>query len=100
MAEKYIPGYSPNATNFMANRTIDSHASFFKPYIQPGIKLLDCGCGPGTITLGFAQAIAPGTVTGTDMGSSQIHIAPSHSELDKAVEYYKLIQQKSRKRVD
>lgn len=75
MVEKYIPGYSSNATSFMANRSVDSHAAFFKPYLQPGMKLLDCGCGPGTITLGFAEIIAPGTVTGTDIGSSQISIA-------------------------
>jgi ubiquinone/menaquinone biosynthesis C-methylase UbiE len=75
MVEKYIPAYSSNATNFMANRSIDSHAAFFKPYLKPGIKLLDCGCGPGTITLGFAKVITPGTVTGIDIGSSQISIA-------------------------
>jgi ubiquinone/menaquinone biosynthesis C-methylase UbiE len=79
MTEKYIPGYSSNATNFMANRSVDSHAAFFKPYLQPGMKLLDCGCGPGTITLGFAKLIAPGTVTGTDIGSSQIGIAREHA---------------------
>lgn len=75
MVEQYTPGYSPNATNFMANRGVDSHAAFFKPYLQTGMNLLDCGCGPGTITLGFAALIAPGTVTGTDIGSSQISIA-------------------------
>jgi ubiquinone/menaquinone biosynthesis C-methylase UbiE len=75
MVEKYIPGYSPNATSFMAHRSLDSHAAFFKPYLQSGMQLLDCGCGPGTITLGFAKAIAPGTVTGIDVGSSQISIA-------------------------
>ncbi len=75
MVEQYTPGYSLNATNFMANRSVDSHAAFFKPYLRAGMKLLDCGCGPGTITLGFAALIAPGTVTGTDIGSSQISIA-------------------------
>lgn len=75
MVEKYIPGYSPNATNFMANRNIDSHAAFFEPYLRSPMKLLDCGCGPGTITLGFAKAIAPGAVTGVDVSSSQISLA-------------------------
>lgn len=50
MGEQYTPGYSTNAVNFMAHRTLDSHAAFFKPYLKPGIKLLDCGCGPSTIT--------------------------------------------------
>jgi SAM-dependent methyltransferase len=95
MVEKYIPGYSPNATSFMAHRSLDSHAAFFKPYLQSGMQLLDCGCGPGTITLGFAKAIAPGTVTGIDVGSSQISIAPSSPELDKAISYYKLLQQRN-----
>jgi ubiquinone/menaquinone biosynthesis C-methylase UbiE len=79
MTEKYIPGYSSNATDFMANRSVDSHAAFFKPYLKPGMKLLDCGCGPGTITLGLAELVAPERVTGTDIGSSQIAIARENS---------------------
>jgi len=79
MGEKYTPGYSTNAINFMTHRTLDSHAAFFKPYLKPGIKLLDCGCGPGTISLGLAQAIAPGTVIGIDREASQIVIAAENA---------------------
>ncbi|MCC5634333.1 methyltransferase domain-containing protein [Nostoc sp. CHAB 5844] len=43
------------------------------------MKLLDCGCGPGTISLGLAQAIAPGTVTGIDREASQISIAAENA---------------------
>ncbi|MBN3894228.1 MAG: methyltransferase domain-containing protein [Nostoc sp. NOS(2021)] len=75
MPEKYTPGYSSNATNFMANRSVDTHAAFFTPYLRPGMKLLDCGCGPGAIALGLAKAIAPGTLTGIDTEASQIQIA-------------------------
>ena len=59
----------------MAHRSLDSHAAFFKPYLQSEMQLLDCGCRPGTITLGFAKVIAPGRVIGIDVGSSQISIA-------------------------
>ncbi len=41
--------------------------------------MLDCGCGPGTISLGLAQAIAPGTVTGIDREASQISIAAENA---------------------
>ncbi|MDF5709516.1 MAG: hypothetical protein PUP90_18110 [Nostoc sp. S4] len=49
MQEKYTPGYSSNATNFIANRSLDTHGAFFKPYLRPGMKLLDCSCGSGAI---------------------------------------------------
>ncbi len=83
MVEKYTPGYSSNATNFMANRTVKSHASFFKPYLRSGMQLLDCGCGPGTITLGLANLVVPGTVTGVDAESSQLSIARENAATQK-----------------
>ncbi|MCL1475354.1 class I SAM-dependent methyltransferase [Argonema antarcticum] len=75
MRENYTPGYSTNATDFMAQRTVESHGAFFIPHLYPGMKLLDCGCGPGTISLGLARIIFPGTVTGIDREISQINIA-------------------------
>ncbi len=36
------------------------------------MRLLDVGCGPGTITLGLAQAVTPGEVVGVDIQASQI----------------------------
>ncbi|MEH2111754.1 MAG: methyltransferase domain-containing protein [Nostoc sp.] len=59
----------------MAKRSVDTHAAFFTPYLSPGMKLLDCGCGPGAIALGLARVIAPGTLTGIDREISQIRIA-------------------------
>lgn len=73
--ELYTPGYTENASDFMALRSVETHAQFFAPYLQPGMDLLDCGCGPGTITLGLAQRVAPGRVTGIDSGDSQIERA-------------------------
>jgi len=70
--ESYTPGYSGNASQFMAKRRAETHAAFFLPYLQPGFDLLDCGCGAGRITAGFAPAVAPGSVVGIDLGESQI----------------------------
>jgi ubiquinone/menaquinone biosynthesis C-methylase UbiE len=56
---------------FMAQRTAESHASFFLPYLKPGWSVLDAGCGPGTITLGLAQRVKPGHVVGIDAEDAQ-----------------------------
>ncbi len=31
------------------------------------MRVLDCGCGPGTITIGLAEAVEPGCVVGVDL---------------------------------
>ncbi len=64
----YTPGHSENATGFMARRTIESHGEFFLPYLSPGVSVLDCGCGPGSITLSIADRIGNGRVVGVDFG--------------------------------
>jgi SAM-dependent methyltransferase len=70
--ESYTPGHSRNASDFMARRTLDSHGSFFLPYLDEKTSVLDCGCGPGTITLGIARRVSPFEVVGVDIGQSQI----------------------------
>lgn len=74
-AERYTPGHSSSSVSFMAARGLETHGAFFLPYLEPGADVLDVGCGPGTITLGIAAAVAPGTVTGVDQGGEQLGIA-------------------------
>ncbi len=73
--ESYTPGYSRNAGTFMAQRTAQTHAAFVLPCLHAGMRVLDCGCGPGTITLGLARQVAPGEVIGIDGEASQITLA-------------------------
>lgn len=70
--EAYTPGHSQNATDFMSKRTVQSYGRFFLPYLTRGISVLDCGCGPGSITLSIAPLVAPGKVVGVDFAASQI----------------------------
>jgi SAM-dependent methyltransferase len=39
------------------------------------MRLLDAGCGPGSITLGLAAAVAPGLVSGVDVDASALDAA-------------------------
>jgi SAM-dependent methyltransferase len=39
------------------------------------MRLLDAGCGPGTITIDFAAVVAPTVVVGVDVEQSQIDLA-------------------------
>jgi ubiquinone/menaquinone biosynthesis C-methylase UbiE len=54
-------------TDWNAKRSIASSAGFFAPHLKAGMRLLDCGCGPGSITVDFAEAVAPGEVVGIDL---------------------------------
>ena len=73
--ENYTPGYSKAAAAFMARRRLDPNGTFFLSHLRPGISVLDCGCGPGTITRDIAQRIAPGRVVGLDFNADQIAVA-------------------------
>jgi ubiquinone/menaquinone biosynthesis C-methylase UbiE len=55
----------------MRRRTAATHAAFFAPLLATGIKILDCGCGPGSITLDLARTVRPGQVIGIDFASEQ-----------------------------
>jgi ubiquinone/menaquinone biosynthesis C-methylase UbiE len=71
----YAPGYSPATIIHYASRTAVQQATFFLPHLRPGMSLLDCSCGPGTITIGLAQAVAPGQVVGIDIEPNLIERA-------------------------
>ncbi|MCM3869185.1 MAG: methyltransferase domain-containing protein [Pyrinomonadaceae bacterium] len=77
--EQYTMGYGPAATAIMAVRTAQGHAAFFLPQLKPGMSVLDCGCGPGTITIGFAELVAPGQVVGTEIEDSHVALARANA---------------------
>jgi SAM-dependent methyltransferase len=42
-------------------------AAFLAPHLRSGMRLLDCGCGPGSITVDLARTVAPGEAIGIDL---------------------------------
>ena len=77
--EEYIHDYESAHKKIIEGRTATEHGAFFLPYLHSGMKLLDCGCGPGTITIGYAEVVAPSEVIGIDFEPSQIDIAHSNA---------------------
>jgi SAM-dependent methyltransferase len=65
--EAYTQRESPAFDAQLAARTVAREAAFFVPRLRPGMRLLDVGCGPGSITLGLAELVAPGEVVGIDL---------------------------------
>jgi ubiquinone/menaquinone biosynthesis C-methylase UbiE len=68
-------GYSAPPTQIFARRTATFHAAFLLPYLHSGMRLLDCGCGPGSITGDLAQIVAPGEVIGIDIDEPVLEMA-------------------------
>jgi len=67
--------FSPDFLDFFSDRHAATHAAFFIDHLKPGMTILDCGCGPGSITLDFAELVAPGKAIGVDIGPAQIEKA-------------------------
>ena len=75
--EVYQHGHHASVVTNHAKRTADKDAAFFLPVLRPGMRLLDVGCGPGSITAGLAKRVAPGETIGIDASQSVIDTARS-----------------------
>ena len=73
----YTMGFSDEFIETSRRYTADANAAYLLPILRPGLRVLDFGCGPGTISVGLAKAIAPGELHGVDMEESQIELARS-----------------------
>ena len=50
----------------LAYRNATNYAAFLSPHLKEGMRLLDCGCGVGSITVGLIDHVRPGLVVGAD----------------------------------
>jgi ubiquinone/menaquinone biosynthesis C-methylase UbiE len=68
--DTYTHGHHESVLRTHSWRTAENSAAYLIPELEPGLTLLDVGCGPGTITVDLARRLAPGKVTGVDAAAS------------------------------
>jgi ubiquinone/menaquinone biosynthesis C-methylase UbiE len=61
--------------SYVGVRRAHQWIGFLLPYLHPGMTVLDCGCGVGSITLDIAERVSPGQVVGIDIDQTQLAIA-------------------------
>ena len=71
----YTMGFNEEVLEAHRRYTAETSARHLLPYLRPGLRILDFGCGPGIISVGLAKAVAPGELHGVDMEQSQVDLA-------------------------
>jgi SAM-dependent methyltransferase len=66
MGDTYTHGHHQSVLRSHAWRSAGNSAAYLLGELRPGQRLLDVGCGPGTITLDLARRVSPGRVIGID----------------------------------
>jgi ubiquinone/menaquinone biosynthesis C-methylase UbiE len=75
--ERYTHGHHDAVLASHRTRTVANSAAYLVPLLEPGQRLLDVGCGPGTITADLAELVAPGEVVALERASEVLDEAAS-----------------------
>jgi ubiquinone/menaquinone biosynthesis C-methylase UbiE len=75
MPEVYTHGHHESVLRSHKWRTAENSAAYLLPHLVPGARVLDVGCGPGTITADLADLVPRGHVTGIDASAEIIEQA-------------------------
>ncbi|KAH8678511.1 ubiE/COQ5 methyltransferase [Xylariales sp. PMI_506] len=73
----YSHGHHSSVVSSHARRTAKDSLGFLLPYIKPTDRVLDVGCGPGSITIDIAEIACQGSVIGVDSVASVLDQARS-----------------------
>ena len=77
--EAYVHGHHDSVLRAHRWRTVENSAAYLLPHLSQAARVLDVGCGPGSITLGLAARTPGGQVVGVDLSDEVIGQARSEA---------------------
>ncbi len=72
MPDDYLHGHVEPVLRSHRWRTAENSAAHLLPRLRPGDRLLDVGCGPGTISVDLADRLPDGEVVGVDASADVV----------------------------
>lgn len=72
---EYIHNYDAAVVRTHGSRTVANSAAYLISSLNPNMSILDVGCGPGSITIDFAQRAPGGQHVGVDISSTILDAA-------------------------
>ena len=76
----YTLGHGKGTVGVHDGRTVANSARFLVHHLEPHMRILDIGCGPGSITVGLAELVPEGSVLGIDVSPTVLEQAKSTAE--------------------
>ncbi|MFI5046184.1 MAG: methyltransferase domain-containing protein [Acidimicrobiia bacterium] len=76
----YTHGHHESVLRSHRARTVENSAAYLVPRLHTGVRVLDVGCGPGTITLDLAARVTPGEVVGVDAAADIVEAARADAQ--------------------
>ncbi|MEO9198588.1 MAG: methyltransferase domain-containing protein [Antricoccus sp.] len=82
-SDRYTHGHHESVLRSHATRSAQNSAAYLLPRLSPDMKILDVGCGPGTITIDLGECVPRGIVIGIepsegilDFAKAMLHRSP------------------------
>ena len=79
-SDTYLHGHHDSVLRSHRWRTAENSAGYLLPRLAPDARVLDVGCGPGTITADLAARVPGGDVTGIDAAADVLAQAREEAE--------------------
>ena len=77
---EYVLSGIPAARDLFNLRTVNRDVGLVVRHLRPGMRVVDFGCGAGSLTCGFAELVAPADVLGFDISEDAIVRAKALAE--------------------